>query len=89
MRSYNEIAIARAETSIADIGIALSRSSCNRLHALVTGYCQALLDCGVISEFEWKSLTNRANEAQANWREPPDPFSETSTSGVNSGIRQK
>lgn len=85
MRSYNEIAIARAETSIADIGIALSRSSCNRLHALVTGY----FDCGVIDEFEWKSLTNRANEAQANWREPPDPFSETSTSGVNSGIRQK
>jgi hypothetical protein len=66
------IARARARASIEDLRTAFSLSNCEKMHADVIGYSRALLDCGIISDQQWRQLHHQANEALANWRHSPE-----------------
>jgi hypothetical protein len=65
-------AIARITAGIADLSTAVSLNRCEKLHAGVTGYCQALLDCGVITECQWQQLSNLADAELSAWMPAPD-----------------
>jgi hypothetical protein len=60
-------AINRVRARIGELHTASSLSHCEKLHADVTGYCRALLDCGVIDENQWHLLTRLANIELAAW----------------------
>lgn len=70
------MAIATAKESVNDLRIALSRSRCEKQHAELIGYCRPLLECDVIDGPQWKELLKLANEALANWKQPPDVIAE-------------
>ena len=65
-------AIARAMARIDELRTAVTLNSCRQLHAGVTGYCQALLDCGVISQSQWQLLTDLADARLTTWRPTRD-----------------
>lgn len=65
-------AVARIRVGIAELSTAVSLSRCEKLHAGVTGYCQALLDCGVISNQQWQQLTHLADAELSAWMPAPD-----------------
>lgn len=64
-------AIARARASIEELPGALSLSNCEKLHADVSGYCRALLDCGVIDARQWRQLVDLADAALVAWQPSP------------------
>lgn len=65
-------AIARARASIEDLRTAFNLSNCERLHADVVGYSRALLDCGIITDQQWRQLHHAANTALSAWRHAPE-----------------
>jgi hypothetical protein len=65
-----ETAMRYAREDIADMGAATTRSSCERLHVAISGYCRALLDCGLINSAQKKQLMNEADDALASWKMP-------------------
>lgn len=65
-------AINRVRARIGRLRIAFNLSKREKLYAEVTGYCQALLDCGVISHTQWQQLTHLANAELSAWMQAPD-----------------
>lgn len=66
-----QTAINRLKSSIDDLRESLSLINCQRLYAEITGYNRALLDCGIISETQWKQIHHQASTAFANWKGGP------------------
>ncbi|MEG5266332.1 hypothetical protein TRP66_18740 [Pseudomonas sp. JDS28PS106] len=65
-------AINRVRVSIGELRRAFSLSDCEKRHAKLIGYCQALLDCGVISHAQWQQLTQLADAELSAWMPAPD-----------------
>ena len=71
-----EKAMSYARKDIADLGLALTRSECQTLHTAITGYCRALLDCGLISAAQRQVLIAEAGIELATWQESTQPPTE-------------
>ena len=65
-------AINRVKAGIRRLRIAFNLSNREKLHADVTGYCRALLDCGVITNCQWQQLTRLADAELNAWIPAPD-----------------
>lgn len=58
-----QIFITKARSAIQDLLLSTSTSNGEKTHADISGYCRALLDCGVIGEREWELLQIQADRA--------------------------
>lgn len=64
--------MARANASIHELRTAVTISCSEKLHADVTGYCRALLECEVIDDVQWQALIDLANATLDERRMAPD-----------------
>lgn len=63
--------MAQVHASIHDLRTAITLSSCEQLHADVTGYCRALLECEVLDEVQYQALRDQADAALSERRLDP------------------
>lgn len=63
-----EHAMHQAREDIAELRNALTRSSCERQHSAIGGFCRALLECDVITRSQWQGLLAEADAALAGWQ---------------------
>ncbi|MBD8792651.1 hypothetical protein IFR09_23025 [Pseudomonas syringae] len=63
MTIEKQIFITKARSAIQDLLLAKNTSNGEKTHAHISGYCRALLDCGVIGEREWELLQIQADRA--------------------------
>jgi hypothetical protein len=67
-------AMEHAREDIAELHASPTYDSCEKMHAAIRGYSQALLDCGLISAAQQKVLIAEADAELDGWKLPAAPY---------------
>jgi hypothetical protein len=69
-------AMEHAREDIAELHASPTYDSCEKMHAAIRGYTQALLDCGLISAAQQKVLMAEADAELVSWELPAVPYAQ-------------